>query len=61
MAEPLLSFNTSSTPGVSNCWTGIWNGTVELKMEWNSDVATQLQLTHVTGIAQSRLNYLVYL
>ena len=29
-------------------------------MEWNSE-HTQLQLTHVTGAAQSRLNYLVYL
>ena len=43
--------------GVSNCWTGIWNGTMEWKMEWNSE-CTQLQLTHVTGAAQSRLNYL---
>ena len=26
---------------VSNRWTGIWNGTVEWKMKWNSD-RTQL-------------------
>ena len=44
--------------GVSNCWTGIWNGTMDWNMEWNSE-HTQLQLTHVTGTAQSRLNYLV--
>ena len=23
--------------GVSNRWTGIWNGTMEWKMEWNSE------------------------
>ena len=46
--------------GVSNHWTGIWNGTVEWKMEWNGEFA-QLQLTRVTGAAQSRLNCLVYL
>ena len=46
--------------GVSNRWTGIWSGTMEWKMEWNSE-HTQLQLTRVTGAAQSRLNYLVYL
>ena len=33
---------------------------MEWKMEWNSE-HTQLQLTRVTGAAQSRLNYLVYL
>ena len=33
---------------------------MEWKMEWNSEHA-QLQLTRVTGAAQSRLNYLVYL
>ena len=27
--------------GVSNRWTGIWNGTVERKMEWNGE-CTQL-------------------
>ena len=27
--------------GVSNRWTGIWNGTVEWKMEWNGE-CTQL-------------------
>ena len=37
------------------CRTGL-----EWKMESNSE-CTQLQLTHVTGTAQSRLNYLVYL
>ena len=41
-------------------WGGIWNGMMEWKMEWNSE-HTQLQLTRVTGTAQSRLNYLVYL
>ena len=46
--------------GVSNHWNGIWNGTMEWKMEWNSE-HTQLQLTRVTGAAQFRLNYLVYL
>ena len=39
--------------GVSNRWTGMWNGMVE----WNSE-CTQLQLTCVTGAAQSRLNHL---
>lgn len=34
--------------GVSNRWTGIRNGTVEWKMEWNNECA-QLQVTHVTG------------
>ena len=29
-------------------------------MEWNVD-CTQLQLTHVTGTVQFRLNYFVYL
>ena len=33
-----------------------WNGTVE----WNREGA-QLQLTFVTGAAQSRLSYLLYL
>ena len=37
-----------------------WNGTMEWKMEWNSE-RTQLQVTRVTGAAQSRLNYLVNL
>ena len=46
--------------GVSNRWTGIWNGTMEWKMEWNNE-RTKLQLTRVTGTAQSRSNYLVYL
>ena len=46
--------------GVSNRWNGIWNGTMEWKMEWNGE-HTQLQLAGVTGTAQSRLNYLVYL
>ena len=46
--------------GVSNLWTGIWNGTMEWKMEWNNE-RTKLQLTRVTGTAQSRSNYLVYL
>ena len=26
--------------GVSNCWMGIWNGTMEWKMEWNSECIT---------------------
>ena len=33
---------------------------IEWKMEWNSE-HTQLQLARVSGAAQSRLNYLVYL
>ena len=33
------------------------DGTMEWKMEWNSE-CTQLQLTHVTGAAQSRFRYL---
>ena len=37
-----------------------WNGTMEWKMEWNNE-HTKLQLTRVTGTAQSRSNYLVYL
>ena len=46
--------------GVSNHWTGIWNGTMEWKMEWNSEHA-QLQVTHAAGTAQARMNYLVYI
>ena len=57
---PSLLCNTRFRMGVSNRWTGIWNGTMEWKMEWNSE-HTQLQLTRVTGAAQPRLNYLVYL
>ena len=45
--------------GVSNHWTGIWNEAVEWKMEWNSE-HTQLQVSHVTGTAQCKLNNLVY-
>ena len=37
-------------------WNGIWNGTVE----WSRKGA-QLQLTFVTGAAQSRLSYLLHL
>ena len=33
----LFSQNKLFGGGVSNRWTGIWNGTVEWKMEWNSD------------------------
>ena len=33
---------------------------VEQKMDWTNGY-TQLQLTHVTGTVQSRLNYLVKL
>ena len=51
---------SSSTEGVSNRSNGIWNGTMEWKREWNSE-HTQLHVTRVTGAAQSRLNYLVYL
>ena len=42
-----LVSGTSAAPmgvvmwGVSNRWTGIWNGTVEWKMEWNGE-CTQL-------------------
>ena len=43
--------------GVSNHWNEIWNGTMERKLERSSE-CTQLQLT---GTAQSRLYYLVYL
>ena len=46
--------------GISNHLTGIWNGMMEWKMEWNSE-RTQLQVTRVTVTAQSRLSYLVYL
>ena len=28
---------SESLAGVSNCWNGIWNGTVEWKMEWNGE------------------------
>ena len=35
------SGNQADYTGVSNRWTGIWNGTVEWKMEWN-DECTQL-------------------
>ena len=37
-----------SWKGVSNRWTGIWNGTMEWKMEWNNKL-TKLQQTRVTG------------
>ena len=40
--------------------TGLECETVEWKLKWNGE-STQLQLTCVTGTAQSRLNYLVYL
>ena len=40
---------------VSICWTGIWNGTVEWKIEWNGE-CTKLLLTGVTGTVQSRLS-----
>ena len=56
----IILFFVELTSGVSNRWNGIWNGTMEWKMEWNGE-HTQLQLTRVTGAAQSRLNYLVYL
>ena len=56
----LLNLTYAVGMGVSNRWNRIWNGTMEWKMEWNSE-HTQLQLTCVTGTAQSRLNYLVYL
>ena len=42
---------------VYNCRTGIWNGMMEWKMEWNNK-HTQLHLTCATGPAQSRSNYL---
>ena len=45
-----------SNVGVSNRWTGIWNGMMECKKEWNSE-HTQLQLILVAGAAKSRLNY----
>ena len=40
--------------GVSNRWTGIWNGMMEWKMESNSE-HTKLQLSRVTGTVQSSL------
>ena len=46
---------TNVQMGDSNCWTGIWNGTVKWKMERNGE-CTLLQLTCVTDAAQSRLN-----
>ena len=53
---------------VSTHWAEIWSGTVGWKMKWNSEMEmeqnsefTQLQLTHVTGIAQSRQIDLEYL
>ena len=52
-------WSTQAYPGVSNRWTGIRNGTMEWKMEWSNE-RTRLQLTRVTGTAQSRSNYLVY-
>ena len=30
---------TSTQTGVSNCWTGLWNGTVEWKMEFENNMA----------------------
>ena len=30
------SVTTTAVLGVSSHWTGIWNGTVEWKMEWKS-------------------------
>ena len=44
-------------------WNMEWNNGLEQwtgTMEWNGE-CTQLQLTCVTGAAQSMLNYLVYL
>ena len=41
--------------------TGIWNGTVEWKIEWSGE-CTELQLTHVAaGTVQSRLHHLLSL
>ena len=31
------SFMSNCGMGVSNCCNGIWNGTVEWKMEWNGE------------------------
>ena len=47
-----------SVLGVSNHWTGIQNGLMEWKMEWNSE-HMKLQLTRVTGADHSKLNYLM--
>ena len=58
--EAVLAHYRIDKLGVSNRRTGIWNGTMEWKMEWNSE-CTQLRVTCVTGTAQSRLNYLMYL
>jgi len=38
-----MSLSTTATMGVSNYWTGIWKGMMELKMKWNSK-CMQLEL-----------------
>ena len=62
VATNMLIMGTQGASLITEMEYGIeqWNGTMEWKMEWNSE-HTQLQLTCVTGTAQSRLNYLVYL
>ena len=46
--KPERQFILQPQQGVSNHWTGIWNGMMERKMECNSK-RTQLQLTRVTA------------
>ena len=48
-----MSLLSLSGRDVSNRWTGIWNETINER--------TQLQFICVSGAAQSRSNYLVYL
>ena len=59
-ADPcaFLLFYNMSVLGVSNHWTGIRNGSMEWKMELNSE-HMKLQLTRVTGADHSRVNYLL--
>ena len=43
LSDDVGPLNVANFPkmGVSNRWSGIWNGAVEWKMEWNSE-CTQL-------------------
>ena len=55
MDNNVLSLNMSITirKGVSNHWTGIWNGMMEWKMDWNGECS---QLQQSCGAVQSRLS-----
>ena len=53
---PITARPLSTSQHDFNCWTGIWNGMVEWKMEWNGHSA-QWHLTRVAGAVQSRLSY----